>query len=265
MLHLTHHMTHKVCTLEPPPDNPAKDMPAKDAACRSFQATRWTLIRRVSADDSVVRRDALADLLRLYRPPMIRFVESRGCSRADAEDTVHAFIESKMLAGDFFEKADPKLGRLRTLLRVSLRHFLIDRWRKEQGQPLPAADVEALMDNNAERTHQHVFDREWARQVLQRAYEDMVAWCVKNHRHDYLAIFNARVWEPIQEGARLRSYAKLKEAGVIESVRQAQDALVNAKRLYKRCLITVVEETLSSGESIEEELQHLHRVLASEA
>lgn len=227
---------------------------------QSMQETRWSIIHRIGDPQSVVRRDALAELLEIYRVPMIHFLMAKGCDESDAEDFVHDFVGLKMLTDKFFEQLDPTQGRFRSYLRASLHNFLVDQWRRKSRRR-ELSGMDQLEDRAGGVSSTSIFDKEWALQVLRVAYDQLIASCAERKRPDYLVVFNARVWQPHFNGERLVSYAELKKQGAIKSVREAQNALVNAKRMFKRCLVSTVGDTLSDHEMLEEELLFLYRVL----
>lgn len=227
---------------------------------QSMDETRWSIIHRIGDPRSVIRRNALAELFEIYRSPMIHFLMAKGCDESDAEDFVHDFIQSKMLSDKFFEQLDPTQGRFRSYLRASLRNFQIDQWRKESRRR-EVSGMDHLEDRAGDSSSTSIFDKEWALQVLRVAYELLIASCTERKRPDYVVIFNARVWHPHFDGDELVSYAELKKQGAIKSVRDAQNSLVTAKRMYKRCLVSTVKDTLSDHDLLEEELQFLYRIL----
>jgi len=90
-----------------------------------FTTTRWSLILS-RADSKSAEKDtraALAELCRIYWRPIFAFVSRRGYSAADAEDLTQNFFVM-ILEGDWLQNADPRRGRLRSLLLKSLQNFL---------------------------------------------------------------------------------------------------------------------------------------------
>jgi len=57
-----------------------------------FQTTRWSIV--LEAREGTERaRQALENLCRTYRSPVVAYIRGRGCAAADVEDLAQAFFE----------------------------------------------------------------------------------------------------------------------------------------------------------------------------
>lgn len=137
-----------------------------------FQTTRWSLIASAAAETSAHARPALERLCRAYRPPVLAYIRRCGHAGADADDLVQAFF-LRFLEKAWYADADPRRGRFRNLLLVSLRRFLADELARERalkrnGRARADADaLEQLADPG--ETPEQAFDRAWLGTVLARA------------------------------------------------------------------------------------------------
>ena len=75
-------------------------------------------------------REALAELCRIYWPPVYGFIRSRTGSREDAEDLTQGLFES-LLARESFTAADPEKGKMRTFLRVAAKRYVINQHQRQ--------------------------------------------------------------------------------------------------------------------------------------
>lgn len=139
-----------------------------------FDTTRWSIVLRARGE-AADARGALDALCRTYRPPVLAFVRSRGYAADAAEDLTQAFF-TRFLESAWHASADPERGRFRTFLLTTLQRFLSDadaesRTLKRGGgyrfQPL---DEDAAVTAVTRETPEDVFQREWARAVLDAAF-----------------------------------------------------------------------------------------------
>lgn len=139
-----------------------------------FATTRWSLIMDARADP-LSARQALEQICRAYRQPVLAFVRRNGHPPADAEDLTQEFF-ARLLEGRWDKRADPERGRFRSFLLAALKHFLINsrsaanaakRGGREVRVPLEDA-AEALASPDAHSPEQE-FERTWALTVIERA------------------------------------------------------------------------------------------------
>jgi hypothetical protein len=122
-----------------------------------FQSTLWTVIRGAGQGDEA----ALRDFVLKYRPPVLAYLARRGF-RAEAEDLAQE-VFLRVFQDRVLLKADPSLGRFRSLILSVTRHVLghhVERELAKKRQPPPAA---------AEPTTDEDFDREWVSHLIEVA------------------------------------------------------------------------------------------------
>lgn len=137
-----------------------------------FDTTRWSVVLRARSGPADARA-ALDALCRTYRPPVLAFVRSRGYPADAAEDLTQAFFE-RFLERGWHAAADPARGRFRTFLLTAVKRFLIDALEEANalkrggGYKFLPLDV-AGSDVAGGETPDRVFQREWARAILEAA------------------------------------------------------------------------------------------------
>lgn len=135
-----------------------------------FDTTRWSLVLRARGDPAGSRA-ALETLCRIYRPPVLAFVRSRGYPPDAAEDLTQAFF-TRFLERGWYGVADPQRGRFRSFLLVVLKRFLADsarestRVKRGGGYRFESFDEGDASDPQAENTPESEFERAWAHAVL---------------------------------------------------------------------------------------------------
>ncbi|RYD31117.1 MAG: sigma-70 family RNA polymerase sigma factor, partial [Verrucomicrobiaceae bacterium] len=92
-----------------------------------FPDTRWSLVLRTR--DFTHASKALEELCRTYWYPLYAMARRSGSSHADAEDLTQGFF-CCIMQRDLFPRADQRMGKLRSYLLTSFKHFSISEWRK---------------------------------------------------------------------------------------------------------------------------------------
>lgn len=94
------------------------------ASPRSFQATRWSLVRAAAGQGNVSEAGrALAEICEICWYPVYAFIRRSGHAPHDAEDLTQGFF-ARLIEKDILSAADPARGRLRTFLLTCVRNHL---------------------------------------------------------------------------------------------------------------------------------------------
>jgi RNA polymerase sigma factor (sigma-70 family) len=224
-----------------------------------FQTTRWSLIE-TARDDPKHARQALEQLCRAYRPPVLAFVRHCGHSRTDAEDLTQSFFLHFLERG-WYVQADPVRGRFRSLLLTALRHFLHDQHaqsiagKRGGGQTQGSDDVIGqLVDRTA--SPEEAFTRAWLETVLDHAMTRLRdEWTRAGKSAQFL-----------QLSAMLAERADPEELHAManETGTRANTLTVQAHRMRQRLRQLVrleLLQTVGSREALELELAELRGVI----
>jgi RNA polymerase sigma-70 factor (ECF subfamily) len=113
-----------------------------------------------------------------YWYPLYAFVRRQGHHPADAQDLTQAFF-TRLLEKQDLVAVDQTKGKFRSFLLMSLRHFLLNEWDKNQaakrggGRPKLSLDFQdaeskySLEPHHCE-TAEAIYDRQWALALLDR-------------------------------------------------------------------------------------------------
>jgi DNA-directed RNA polymerase specialized sigma24 family protein len=225
-----------------------------------FDATHWSNVGRAASDLSEVRRPAMDELLKQYRPALVsRLVHRKGMDRDDAEDLVNGFILEKILERQLLKSADKEQGKFRTLLLTSLHHYSVDQFRKSQRQP-PTELLDERQIPDEEATN--AFDVSRAQLVLARSLSRMHDECREKDNQHIWGVFAWRILVPAMTDRPPLDYESLVERFGFESPEQASNALVSAKRHIKRVVCSVLEQ-FPDCEDLDAELASVHSILKS--
>ncbi len=231
-----------------------------------FPKTRWTLIKRISDGDPDQRKLALEEACTAYWPPIYAFICALGYSPHDAEDLTQGFF-ARFLSKDRFAAMDPEKGRLRSYLLKSVKHFLADEQRRADAlkrggrrvltiSPEEIESLAPMIEEAAAKGPDHVYDRLWARRLLEGAYRR-----VEQHYHergqsglfDRLAPF-IRSDQPIFESK------DAEELGL--SPGALRIAAFRLRQRYGAALRESVAETLEPGADVTAELRYLRTLFS---
>jgi RNA polymerase sigma-70 factor (ECF subfamily) len=152
-----------------------------------FATTHWTVMLAADQRSTPQSDLALEQLCRTYWFPLYAYVRRRGHTKEDAEDLTQAFF-ARFLAKNYLEGLSAERGRFRAFLLASLKHFLINEWKKSQrlkrgGGEAPlsldwqTADTKFQVAATAEPSPDKAFDREWALTLLAKVIGQLEKEC----------------------------------------------------------------------------------------
>ncbi len=233
-----------------------------------FPSTHWSEISRAAQArlPDLKGPEPLGGLLKRYYPALLaHLVYVKRIPIEQAEDLLHDFLERKFLKKNILETADPAKGRFRTFLLTVLDRFLVSRHRQAAAQkrsPGQLADFEECARTVAVGNGEGSYDQVWARQVLAETLKRMRQECASSGRDDLWNLFEARVLRPCLTGAEPIPYDEMVSQFQLASPSAAYNLLLTAKRMYVRCLKSVVADYAPSEALVEEELANLRAILA---
>jgi DNA-directed RNA polymerase specialized sigma24 family protein len=149
--------------------------PLGNVVARCFQTTRWSLVA-AAGESTPETRTALAELCRLYWPPVYTFVRRTRRDPQDALDLTQSFF-AQILAHNDLANVDRRRGRFRNWLLAALKHFLANERRRERAKKRGGGATVLSLDAIAAEEHcacapvevltpEHAYDRRWAVTVL---------------------------------------------------------------------------------------------------
>ncbi|MHC5172962.1 MAG: RNA polymerase sigma factor [Planctomycetota bacterium] len=223
-----------------------KDLPSP----RQFATTHWSLVDAAKPDEASRThvREALEELCRAYWYPLYAFVRSRGYSADDAQDLTQAFFARIIETGGFVS-ADRKRGRFRSYLLGAMKHFLANEWHRAQTQKRggqvqfiewDAFDLEARYAGVSKQSDnpEHLFDYEWALETISVA----------------LKTLREETGEDELSREEIMSKLNMTEGAVKVAVHRL-------RQRYRKLLRTVIAETVSNEEDLNDEIRYLVTVL----
>jgi len=205
---------------------------------------------------------ALEELCRTYWFPLYAYVRRRGHTKEDAEDLTQAFF-ARFLEKNHLEGLSAERGRFRAFLLASLKHFLINEWKKSQrlkrgGGEAPlsldwqTADTKFQVAATAEPSPDKAFDREWALALLSKVIERLQKECEADGKvklFEQLKVF-------LTAGKSESAQAEVAKAlGMEEGA--VRVAIHRLRKRYRALLRDEIVQTLSDPAQADEEMRAL--------
>jgi RNA polymerase sigma-70 factor (ECF subfamily) len=246
--------------------NSQSDSQPSSSLGREFTTTHWSVVLIAGGAASGAADSALEHLCRTYWYPLYAYVRRQGHSESDAQDLTQSFF-ARLLERKYLRLADRNQGRFRTFLLTSLKHFLINDWKKQNrdkrggGQKALSLDEEMaesrfVAEPAIAQPADTLYDRGWAAVLLERALAALKAEFERSGKLELFERFKVCV---LAEQSDL-SYTKLAlELGMKENaVRVAAHRL---RQRYGELLRVEVAQTVSTPAEVTEELRYLVSVI----
>jgi RNA polymerase sigma factor (sigma-70 family) len=229
-----------------------------------FPTTHWSRVLAARDGTDSEARLALETLCQTYWHPLFVFVRCQGHDEDEARDLVQAYF-TELLEKGFLKGVEPGLGRFRSFLLASLKHFLSherDRTRalKRGGEAktisLDAASTAGLEFQAVDDlTPDQVFERHWALTVLERALARLRQAARESHSEDQLEAL-----KPYLTGESGRTYAEVAERlGMSEGAVRA--AVVRLRKRFGQALRAEISQTVSDPSEVDDEIRRMLSVI----
>jgi len=224
------------------------------------------VVQAAGGDFSPEAQAALENLCRSYWYPLYAYVRRTGRRPEDAQDMVQEFF-AHFLERRYLSRADRNLGRFRSFLLTSLKHFLINDWRKGQrekrggGQPVFSLDEDMAESRfTAEpataQPPDTLYDRGWAAVLLDRAFALLRAEFEIAGKLDLFDRLKVYVWG---EKSAFPYAAIAEQLGMTEGA--VKVAVHRLRQRYGELLRAEVAQTVTTPAEVNEELRYLVSVV----
>lgn len=222
-----------------------------------FPTTRLSMVRAAASPGLRDTRSqaALADLYRLYWPPLYAFVRRMGYDHDHAEDLTQGFI-TRMIEKNALQFFHKERGRFRTFLLASLKHYLANeraasRALKRGGElaSVPLDDAGPVRDD---WTPEKVFERRWAVELLQRTMGRL--------REEYTHSSNGLQFERLRthlagDAERVPYREMARDLGMTEGA--VKVAMHRMRQRFHEALREEVAQTVTHPEEVGDEIRYL--------
>jgi len=233
----------------------------------TFLTTHWSLIEDVQSDDDRDRA-LIGLLLERYWKPVYCYLRRKGYSNDEAKDLTQGFFHEVVLNRHLVDRADPSMGRFRSLLLHALNQYLIDERRKETAQkripkdklvPLDMVESPDLPQSVSRLEPEDCFDYAWKSVLLDRTLVDAETQCLEQGLETHWYAFRDRVVRPALDSLKPPTLTEICARYGIEDVSKASNMIITAKRRFQAALRRNLRITLASDDNMAEELCEMLR------
>ncbi len=232
-----------------------------------FQTTRWTMVAR-ACGTTPDGRAALADLCADYYAPVHSFIRLWCRDRDRADDLTQGFFAQVLATEGGALRADQTRGRFRSFMLGAVKHFLCKeeasaRTKKRGGgvthqsldeQMATGADLD--LPDTGVLPPDAAFDRQWAMTTLDKALRVLEAEFGAEGKEKIFASI-----KPWLTGTDVPQSAAAAELGMTETA--VKVAIHRLRQRFRQTLRNQLAQTLESGVSVDEEMQHLFAALTA--
>jgi len=238
---------------------PANSKPAQ------FTTTHWSLVFAAGQNFSPSSEEAVAKLCENYWYPLYYYVRRQGHGPEDAEDLTQQFF-ARLLEKNYLSKASRDRGKFRSFLLGSMKHFLVNEWKRTGrlkrggGQSFISFDffrAESRYTFEPVSAPEYAYEKQWAVALVEQV--------IKGLTHEYGAMGKGALYAELK-GFIWGEESSASYAEIGCRLNMAEGAVkVSVHRLRQRfsaLLRAEVANTVSGSEEIDDELRHLIAVLS---
>lgn len=237
---------------------------------RRFPATHWTKVYLASEHEQEAGSNALAELLKAYRPALHQYLRYRynGIPLEEIDDWISSFIEKKLLQQHLLRQAHKDKGRFRNYLLTALYRFAEDQRRSnDRIKRRPEGGMATYEEVHEQEAHignsqPNPGDLRWAMQVIEQARKRTESFYRDKDREQTWLVFLEGCYLPLYLGEERPSDAELACRHGLESAREVSNTITNAKRRFGTFLREVVREYEPSDGAAEGEMRDLIAIVA---
>lgn len=232
----------------------------------SFPTTQWSLMAIASMNGDRAGQEALEELCRRYRAPVLAFFLGRVPRREDAEDLTQTMFAYLVQEG-LWRRADAAKGRFRSLVLRVARCALARWWRNglrerhKDGEPAQSLDLllEEGHEPPAAMEEGAPFDYAWACAAVAAALTRLESEAAVSPREAARFAVLRRLLPGSEAPPSYEEAAA--ELGVPAG--SVKTYIHRLRADFRSALRAEIAQTLGSREDLEEEIAHLGRVLAA--
>jgi RNA polymerase sigma factor (sigma-70 family) len=232
-----------------------------------FGETAWSVVLAAGDGSTPQAREALAELCRIYWPPIYSYLRRRGYGRDDAQDLTQSFFQH-IMQEQTLRRAAPERGRFRSFLLGALTRFLADEHAQLQTQKrgggvqfISLDEVEAeerhLQRATSDLTPAESLDARWAGAILQRALETVRAELSAEGKPEMFDVLS-----PFLAGEKPDvSYQNVSEKTGL-SLGAVKTHIHRLRRRFAVAVRHEIMQTVGAPHEVDEELRQLRHVFA---
>jgi DNA-directed RNA polymerase specialized sigma24 family protein len=249
-----------------------RDQTDMGGTAETFLTTHWSLIEGVQRQQDP-ERAMIGLLLERYWKPVYCYLRRTGFDNEQAKDLTQGFLHEVVLNRHLIDRADPSKGRFRAFILHALKQYVIDTQRRQTTQrhippeklvPLVVADPSAQLEAVGTLDAEQSFNYAWKVDLVDRVLAELRDRYVRQGMESHWGVFRDRLVEPTLSDHPPLPYAQICRKYGLADETAARNMLTTARRLFRSILKKHVEQTVVSGEVVEDELREIFGFLQIE-
>ena len=240
----------------------------KRSSRHTFVTTQWTIVLAAGNSQSPSACDALESLCQTYWYPLYAYSRRKGISPQLSEDLVQGFF-AQLFRLKSLRRVDRERGRFRSFLLASFNHYISDACAREhtlkRGGGVSVVSVDAVsaeerfsLEPVDSLTPENLYERRWAMTLLEEALIELEDYYKNEGKH---AFFNA-CKESLYGGRMSSSYESISNKLKVSEA-ALKMAIMRMRRRYRSILLQKVADTVEDSNEVEDELNHLMKVVST--
>jgi len=232
-----------------------------------FEETSWSVVLAAGAESGARGQAALAELCRIYWPPIYGYLRRKGYDRSDAQDLAQSFFQH-VLENETLRRASRDKGRFRNFLLGALKLCLADELARRHALKRGGGfQFVSIDDLEAEELHHQrmaddlspdeLLDARWAGVLLERALATLRTEFAGSGKE---AAFEAL--SPFLSGEKSDFSYETVAARLGVGLGAVKSSIHRLRRQFADALRREILQTVSAPHEINDELRRLRSVFA---
>lgn len=228
--------------------------------------TQWSQVLAARDGSDTEARLALEALCQTYWLPLYAYARSLGYNSDDAGDLTQGFFAYLVEKG-ILKSVDPALGRFRSFLFASIKHFIAHETRRERALKRGGGTTTISLDARTDEdrlaglpmevmTPEQIFEYRWGLTVLERALARLESeWGDEKRSRLFFEL------RPHLTGQEPRVPFRDIAVELEMSDGAIRQAMYRLRQRYGQLIRLEIEETVADSTDIDDELRHLLSVI----
>ena len=224
-----------------------------------FAPTHWSVVLAAGDSSSPQYEQALSTLCQTYWFPLYAYLRRKGYDTHQAEDYIQGFF-AYLLEKRVFHRIDPQLGKFRSFLLATLKHFLNDERDRAQAQKrggrrkvlsfnFETAESQYVIEPTHHLSADKLFERHWALTMLNRTMCRLKEELARENKQNLFALLKTYLTQE-EDSVSYRDVA----AKLDMTEGSVKGAVYRLRKRYRELLYEEIAQTVATKDQIDQEI-----------
>jgi RNA polymerase sigma-70 factor (ECF subfamily) len=232
-----------------------------------FATTHWSVVQAAGHPNSSRYKSSLETLCKTYWYPLYAYLRRHGYNADQAGDYTQALF-AQLMEKKSLRLADPKRGKFRSFLLMSLKNFMADEYDRNQAQKrgggknilslnFESAEGQYSLEPKDEMSPEKLFERSWAITMLKNTLEKLCGEYKSDRKKKLFEHLKVYLTADKQTANYNDTAEKLQMTEGAVKV-----AVHRLRKRYRELLKEEIAHTVSSENEVDEEINELFKALS---